>query len=50
MTGKGTLQQIGLPSPSSELLAALTALVGIVLLVGTADTINKAFQRKLSPK
>lgn len=49
-TGRGTLGQLGFPAPSQEILTTLCAFVGITLLVGTADTINKAFQRKLTPK
>eukprot|EP00195_Chlamydomonas_chlamydogama_P007869 CAMPEP_0202894880 /NCGR_PEP_ID=MMETSP1392-20130828/4179_1 /ASSEMBLY_ACC=CAM_ASM_000868 /TAXON_ID=225041 /ORGANISM="Chlamydomonas chlamydogama, Strain SAG 11-48b" /LENGTH=206 /DNA_ID=CAMNT_0049579699 /DNA_START=58 /DNA_END=675 /DNA_ORIENTATION=- len=47
-TGQGTLQQIGLPSPSGPLLAAMVVLFGGATLAGTVSTVQKVTQKKMS--
>lgn len=48
--GRGTLAQLGLGSPSPELLTALLALTGAGLVLGTANTANRLVNKKMSPK
>ncbi len=49
-TGLGTLQQIGLRTPSTEVLALLCAVFGTATLVGTVDTARKLVTKKMTPK
>jgi hypothetical protein len=50
LTGQGTLGQLGVQTPSTEVLGGLAATVGLLVLVGTADTANKLFNKQLSSK
>jgi hypothetical protein len=45
-----SFSQIGLPSPSTEVLIALCVLFGGATLAGTADTIQRATKKKMSKK
>ncbi|GIL48911.1 hypothetical protein Vafri_5322 [Volvox africanus] len=47
-TGKGTLAQIGLPAPSTPLLAAMVVLFGGATVVGSVVTVQQLLGRKMS--
>ncbi|GIL69105.1 hypothetical protein Vretimale_17310 [Volvox reticuliferus] len=47
-TGKGTLAQIGLPAPSTPLLAAMIVLFGGATVVGSVVTVQQLLGRKMS--
>ncbi|GAX85424.1 hypothetical protein CEUSTIGMA_g12840.t1 [Chlamydomonas eustigma] len=47
-SGQGTLQQVGLPSPSTPLLAVIGVLAGGLSLVATARTIQRAQGKQMS--
>lgn len=49
MGNGGTLQQIGIDTPSTTVLGLLLGLVGTATVVGTASTAYKLFARKMSP-
>ena len=49
-TGKGTLQQIGLATPSQPITVLLVALAGGATLLGTVNTLVKAQTGKLEPR
>lgn len=48
VTGKGTLQQIGLSSPSTPVFIALLVVFGGASVFGTARTIQRATNKKMS--
>jgi uncharacterized membrane protein YeaQ/YmgE (transglycosylase-associated protein family) len=50
ITGHGTLQQLGLDTPNSGLLALLCGVFGTATLVGTVDTVRKLVTRKMTPQ
>lgn len=47
-SGRGTLQQLGLASPSTPVLIALCALAGGATLAGTINTVQRATSKKMS--
>jgi hypothetical protein len=49
MTGRGTLQQLGLNTPSESLFTVLLGLLALGLIGGTASTAVKLATRKMSP-
>ena len=49
-TGKGTLQQIGLSTPSQPITVLLVVLAGGATLFGTVNTLVKAQTGKLEPR
>lgn len=49
MGNGGTLQQIGIQTPSTTVLGLLLGLAGTATLVGTANTAYKLFARKMTP-
>lgn len=49
-TGKGTLQQIGIATPSVPVLATLIVLAGGATLFGTVQTLVKAQTGQLAPR
>eukprot|EP00879_Flechtneria_rotunda_P002384 GHRR01002579.1.p1 GENE.GHRR01002579.1~~GHRR01002579.1.p1 ORF type:complete len:317 (+),score=118.88 GHRR01002579.1:1383-2333(+) len=50
ITGQGTLQQIGLAAPSSEVFWLLCAVFGTATLIGTTDTVRKLISRRMTPQ
>eukprot|EP00775_Hariotina_reticulata_P006599 gene6599-6827_t len=48
ITGRGTLQQIGFETPSTDVLALLLVVFGGATLVGTADTVRKLVTRQFT--
>ncbi|KAG1659571.1 hypothetical protein FOA52_011927 [Chlamydomonas sp. UWO 241] len=48
VTGRGTLQQIGLPAPSDPVLTAICVLAGGATLVGTVKTALRVSGKKMS--
>lgn len=49
MGNGGTLQQIGIQTPSTTVLGLLLGVAGTATLVGTANTAYKLFARKMTP-
>lgn len=49
-TGKGTLAQLGLPSPSPEILTALLVLTIGGTVAGSANTANRLVNKKMTPR
>lgn len=49
-TGKGTLQQIGVATPSQPITVLLVVLAGGATLFGTVNTLVKAQTGKLEPR
>ena len=50
MSGHGTLQQLGLATPNPVLADTLTVVPSVAIVVGLADTLNKARNGKLSQR
>ncbi len=48
ISGKGTLQQIGLPSPSVPMLVTLLVVFGGASVAGTVRTVQRATAKQMS--
>eukprot|EP00955_Chlamydomonas_euryale_P046547 353445-Chlamydomonas_euryale.AAC.30 len=48
VTGRGTLQQVGLPSPSAPMLIGILAIAGGATIAGTVNTALRASGKKMS--
>ena len=48
VTGKGTLAQLGLEAPSTPLLAVIVGGLGVATLAGTANTISRLQEKKMT--
>lgn len=46
-TGKGTLEQIGLPSPSFELLVVMAVVFGGATIAGSVATVQQLLSKKM---